>query len=61
MDTRGYECECTYECGLIFDDKSYEEALHKFPNDTILHPDCTHVNEYPVIIEKTNGYIIVRA
>lgn len=58
MDKRGYECECGFDCGLIFEDLAYEEALHKFPNDAILHPDCEFVDKFTVL-EKADGYIIV--
>jgi len=62
MDKRGYECECGFDCGLIFEDSAYEEALHKYGLDgtmTILHPDCKFVGEFKTIVEKTDNYIIV--
>jgi hypothetical protein len=64
----GYECECNEDCGLVFEDLAYEEALHsfsseekllEFPTFSILHPDCKNVVNY-TIIEQTEDYIVVQ-
>lgn len=63
MGTRGYECECGFDCGLIFEDDAYEMALHKYGVDntaSILHPDCKHINEWGTVVEKTDGYVVVQ-
>jgi hypothetical protein len=62
MDNKGYECECGFDCGLIFEDSAYEEALHKVPDYcSVLHPDCKFVGEFKTVIERTDGYIIVES
>jgi hypothetical protein len=62
MDNKGYECECGFDCGLIFEDSAYEEALHKVPDyGSILHPDCKNIDMFKNVVERTENYIIIQA
>lgn len=60
-----FECECSEECGSIFEDEDYLNAINDedvrglFPEPLIIHHNCPNIMTHTYhILKSTSKYIL---